>query len=195
MSESMRIHLEVRELVRAPADAAIVGVFEGERPLRGAAGLVDWRLCGVLSELVAAGDLGGRPGEVTLLASGGRLAAPALLAVGLGPRAGYGVPAFESAIEVAFRRAGELAYGRVALAPLGLHEEDYARHARALLDGALAGLGEAGLEVALCVPEPEEARVRRELVRAGRADRVEIVAPVPVRRVEDPSVAWPSPRN
>ncbi|MDH3842567.1 MAG: hypothetical protein OES69_01410, partial [Myxococcales bacterium] len=37
--------------------------FEDERPLRGAAGLIDWRLCGALSRRLAGGDLRGSFGE------------------------------------------------------------------------------------------------------------------------------------
>src|SRR5215468_4661081 len=47
---------------RVRADVAVVALFAGERPLRAAAGRVDWRLCGRLSHLFAAGRLSGAIG-------------------------------------------------------------------------------------------------------------------------------------
>lgn len=49
------------------ADALVVTLFSDERPLRGAAGLADWRLCGRLSRLVRSGRFTGARGESLLL--------------------------------------------------------------------------------------------------------------------------------
>ncbi len=57
--------------------------FADERPLRGAAGLADWRLCGRLSRLLGAGRLLGSFGESTLL-PGMRLPFSRLLLFGAG---------------------------------------------------------------------------------------------------------------
>jgi hypothetical protein len=52
---------------RALFDGTIQGVvapfYENERPLRGLAGLLDWRLGGVVSECLKRGVLAGRAGE------------------------------------------------------------------------------------------------------------------------------------
>jgi hypothetical protein len=45
--------------------------FADERPLRGAAGLADWRLCGRLSRMLLAGRVDGGFGEATLLPANG----------------------------------------------------------------------------------------------------------------------------
>lgn len=70
-------------------EALVVGVFEDERPLRGAAGLADWRLCGRLSRLLEAGRATGAAGEALMLPPGRRLTARRLLWFGLGPSRGY----------------------------------------------------------------------------------------------------------
>ncbi|MDB4987357.1 MAG: cytosol aminopeptidase [Myxococcaceae bacterium] len=63
-------------------------VFSDERPLRGAAGLVDWRLCGRLSDLLVRGDLTGSFGQALLMPPPERrLAAERLLLLGAGVRA------------------------------------------------------------------------------------------------------------
>jgi hypothetical protein len=51
----------------AAPELLILPFFSDERPLRGAAGLVDWRLCGRLSRLLQKGRLDGSFGETTLL--------------------------------------------------------------------------------------------------------------------------------
>ncbi len=66
--------------------------FEDERPLRGAAGLCDWRLCGRLSRLLGAdreARLRGALGERLLLPTGPRLPWRRLLLYGLGPTARF----------------------------------------------------------------------------------------------------------
>ena len=66
------------------AEILVLPFFSQERPLRGAAGLIDWRLCGALSRKLMAGYLEGRFGEKALIASPGKIRAKDLLVVGLG---------------------------------------------------------------------------------------------------------------
>jgi hypothetical protein len=64
-------------------------VFKDDRPLRGAAGLVDWRLCGRLSRLVKANRASAEAGETMLLPPGRRLRFNRILWFGLGDAKGY----------------------------------------------------------------------------------------------------------
>ncbi len=75
---------------RIDAPALVLGVFVDERPPRGAAGLVDWRMNGYLSRLLLARRLSGEANESTLVATQGRLRADAVILVGLGARSLYG---------------------------------------------------------------------------------------------------------
>jgi hypothetical protein len=66
----------------------VVPVFSDERPLRGAAGLADWRLCGRLSDLLVRGQLRGELEDALLMPPPeNRLAAERLLCLGIGARA------------------------------------------------------------------------------------------------------------
>jgi len=65
-------------------EAILLPFFEDERPLRGAAGLVDWRLCGALSRRLASGDLQGTFGEKGWTITLPKLKAERLLLFGLG---------------------------------------------------------------------------------------------------------------
>ena len=70
-------------------DALVLPVFRSDRPLRGAAGLVDWRLCGRLSRLIKANRATGDAGETILLPPGRRLRFSKILWFGLGDAKGY----------------------------------------------------------------------------------------------------------
>lgn len=65
-------------------DLVVLPFFADERPLNGAAGLIDWRLCGALSRKLMAGYIDGAFGEKALLTAPGKLKSEALLLVGLG---------------------------------------------------------------------------------------------------------------
>ncbi len=67
-------------------ETAITLAFEDIRPLKGQAGLVDWRLNGKLSQLILAERFAGNLGDALLMPAGGRLAAKELMLVGLGNR-------------------------------------------------------------------------------------------------------------
>jgi hypothetical protein len=67
-----------------PGDLLAVGLYADLRPLRGAAGLLDWRLDGRISALLIGGNLSGAPGEQLLMPSNQRLPWRWTLAVGLG---------------------------------------------------------------------------------------------------------------
>jgi len=70
-------------------DCLVLPVFKDDRPLRGAAGLADWRLCGRLSRLVKANRASAEAGESMLLPPGRRLKFAKILWFGLGDAKGY----------------------------------------------------------------------------------------------------------
>ncbi len=78
-------------------------VAEDERPLRGAAGWVDWRLCGALSRVLKDGFFGGRTDDALLLPTGGRLPSKRIFVLGLGPSRGL----TSEALGEALRRAAD----------------------------------------------------------------------------------------
>lgn len=77
-------------------DALVLPVFKNDRPLRGAAGLADWRLCGRLSRLLRAERASGEAGETLLLPPGRRLRFVRVLWFGLGEAKGYTDDRFRS---------------------------------------------------------------------------------------------------
>ena len=76
-------------------DCLVLPVFTDDRPLRGAAGLADWRMCGRLSRLLKANKASGEQGESMLLPPGRRLRFSRILWFGLGAAKGYSDARFE----------------------------------------------------------------------------------------------------
>jgi hypothetical protein len=70
-------------------DCLALPVFKDDRPLRGAAGLADWRLCGRLSRLLKDRRATAEAGETMMLPPGRRLRFTRLLWFGLGDAKGY----------------------------------------------------------------------------------------------------------
>jgi len=70
-------------------DTLVLPVFKDDRPLRGAAGLADWRMCGRLSRLIKSNRASADAGETMLLPPGRRLRFSKLLWFGLGDAKGY----------------------------------------------------------------------------------------------------------
>ena len=73
----------------AARDCLVLPVFKDDRPLRGAAGLADWRMCGRLSRLVKQNRASAEQGETILLPPGRRLRFSKILWFGLGDARGY----------------------------------------------------------------------------------------------------------
>jgi hypothetical protein len=70
-------------------DCLVLPVFRDDRPLRGAAGLADWRLCGRLSRLLQTQRATAEAGETMMLPPGRRLRFRRVLWFGLGDAKGY----------------------------------------------------------------------------------------------------------
>ena len=70
-------------------DTLVLPVFKDDRPLRGAAGLADWRLCGKLSRLLKSSRATAEAGETMMLPPGRRLKFKRVMWFGMGDAKGY----------------------------------------------------------------------------------------------------------
>lgn len=68
-------------------ETVAIGLCSDVRPLAGAAGFIDWRMCGRLSDLLRKGTVTGAAGEKVLLPTGGMIPANRILLFGWGPKA------------------------------------------------------------------------------------------------------------
>lgn len=136
----MEITAETGDIVRADADAIIVGSFEKE--LAADAARVDQALNGAISGLVSSGEIKGKSGELTVIHTLGRLASRRVAVVGLGPRDKctpdkVRVAAAETCR--ALRRRGVTTAAVGALAA-GVGEITWRDSAQAVTEGAVLGL-------------------------------------------------------
>ena len=170
MSGSLHLCVDTSSFERVPADLAVVGFFSDERPLRGAAGRADWRLCGLVSELIASGRLRGKKGEAALVPAFGRLAAESVLLLGLGRRSSFGTARAQEASAAALRRAILLGARSLALAP-ATAGEGFPSQADAFLRGAVLAVQEADadIRVSLALTAAEATPGLRALERALEA--------------------------
>ncbi len=177
MSRELEIEVDPASVERACADVVVVPLFSMERPLRGSAGRADWRLCGNLSSLLAAGRLTGVPGEAVLLSTFGGLRTPLLLVLGVGERPVFDARQFETFARDAVVRGLGVGAGVLALPmpddPVG--QEAHERRAAALLAGAAAAVAEVAspveLRLRLLVPR-EEVVHSADVLRRARAPRL-----------------------
>jgi hypothetical protein len=82
----------------AAAELCACTIWRDERPVRGFAGLVDWRLAGRLSAVLRSGFVSGAKGETLLVPGKPYLPFEKVLVVGLGPKADFGEVGFREAV-------------------------------------------------------------------------------------------------
>ncbi|HJO23012.1 MAG: M17 family peptidase N-terminal domain-containing protein [Myxococcota bacterium] len=181
MSCELVVEIDGAPLERSRADVVAVPIFAGERPLRGTAGRLDWRLCGKLSALVAEERLTGRQGDAVLIATAGGLRARLLLVLGAGARSDFDGRAFEALGRDAARRAVLLHAATLAL-PVS---EDHVPRLGAVVGQAAEALSaeadDSGLRLVLGV-DPEEVTRTADLLRRNPPARIptDIVLRLPV---------------
>jgi len=72
-------------LDRLRCEALALPLLSDERPLRGALGIVDWRLCGLVSRLVIGGSVSTSPLQTTLVPGRPKLVVDKVFLFGAGP--------------------------------------------------------------------------------------------------------------
>lgn len=96
-------------------DALALFVGEDERPLRGLAGYVDWRLCGGLSRVLKDNFFSGKLEDWLLLPSNGRVGPQRIFVLGVGEWAQATVASLSRALTVSARRLSLARVESVAL--------------------------------------------------------------------------------
>ena len=176
---SVVVEFEDQPLERVCADLVVVGYSPDDRPLRGAAGRADWRLCGELWQLVTSQKLNGALGQAALLSTAGPLRSPLLLVVGLGHRAELDVDAWRELGNEIVRRALDLQLNRVVLGLVSDAANLGAESTCALFGGAAAAAAEhrAGIHLVIAAPLSASISELRSLAAAGSLTGVSLKLP------------------
>ena len=178
----MEIHVESGDIVQATADVIVLNLFEGVTAPGGATGALDRALDGAISKLIALGDIRGKSGELTLLHTFGRIAAPRVLVAGLGKQAEFDVDAIRNVaanVVRALRKPGIASVATIAHGA-GIGGLDPAICAQAVAEGSALGSyrfmrhksnmkdDERHEITALRIVEHDAARVAAMMAGAGR---------------------------
>ncbi len=99
---------------RMEGEVAVVFFFEDDRPLHGAASLLDWRLNGRMTELLLSGAVTGRLGDVVVFRNNGKLDADWALLMGGGKRERLSVALWERLLKKAIKVCQKAGFERVA---------------------------------------------------------------------------------
>jgi leucyl aminopeptidase len=152
-------------------DAVVVPVWADIRPLRGAAGLIDWRLCGRLSQMIRDGRVAGSPNEKLLLTSS-RVPWKRILAVGLGETASFSEESYRETIVCILKALHGIGASTAAIALPGRDMDRIsAEHAMREFVSALASSQqEKGewLKSATIIDVPSAIKTMNEVVRTLR---------------------------
>jgi hypothetical protein len=89
---------ELRLLDSASVELCACSIWSDERPIRGLAGLLDWRLGGRMSALLQSGFFRGEPGETLLVPGKPHVPFEKVLVVGLGCRADFNEERFRQGL-------------------------------------------------------------------------------------------------
>jgi len=109
----------------APGDTLVVPLPSDERPLRGDAGEVDWRVCGAISRMLLSGEVTGTAGEAILLPGLRPLRVARVLLLGIGPARSLPGRTLQNAFVDLAERLLALRSDRVVLAlPGAIHLEN-----------------------------------------------------------------------
>jgi hypothetical protein len=112
-------------------DVLVVPIWSDIRPLRGPTGLLDWRLCGKISQMIREGRVSGVAGEKLLLVTG-RVPWRRVLGIGAGSSGDFGDGACRATLDCALDAARGIGAAHVTIALPGrdidLIKPDLAMH-------------------------------------------------------------------
>ena len=111
-------------------DILALGIFTDQRPLRGLAGYLDWRMHGRISALLQQGFLTGDANDHLLSNTNGRIGTDRLLVVGMGRSAALDVGTFGTAMKTIRSTLTGLKIDSVALAVPGWEKEEQVYEAK-----------------------------------------------------------------
>ncbi|HLK35522.1 MAG TPA: M17 family peptidase N-terminal domain-containing protein [Polyangiaceae bacterium] len=106
---------ELRRLDEASVEVSVCSIWQDERPVRGFAGLLDWRMGGRLSAQIKAGFMTGALGEALLMPGRPHVPFEKVLVLGLGRRATFSEETFREVLAQATRALEGLRVRRAVL--------------------------------------------------------------------------------
>ncbi len=166
---------DLASLSELKTEALCLPFFLDERPMRGPSGLVDFRLCGRVSRLIANGRMQGEVGEAVLMPVRPRMFAERLIWLGGGRFADLDEVRFRSLVHSALTRLSDL---RIRAAALSLPGRVRGRFSPAdAIDWFLEEASDFGPnldELTLLEPEDAQRAMQPRVERARRRSLTDV---------------------
>ena len=112
----MKSRLSSKEIDKLEAEAIVLPFFSDERPLKGANGLIDWRMNGSVSRLLMEGKISGKRGESVLILPRKRIKGDKILMVGLGDSSEFNGSLLEGVSADILRQIAKIGVNNFAIA-------------------------------------------------------------------------------
>jgi hypothetical protein len=152
------VNPDLRSLDASGTELLACTVFRDQLPMRGVAGLLDWRFAGKLSRLARTGFLAGELGEVVFVPGRPQVGFEKVLLFGLGARSGFGEGTFRSVVSHLMRALAGLRVRRAVVElpgrPFGMLDAERA------CELVLECVGDSDAHDAWWLVEPPEAQRR-----------------------------------
>lgn len=138
----MNIKVISGDIIDIDVEAVIINIFDGVQSPGGATGAVDKALGGVISKLIAEGEIKGKKGEVTIIHTLGKIAPSRVVVAGLGKRKDLSVEVVRQVIGTTCRRLRRIGVESAAtiLHGAGIGGLGAAEAGQAIAEGAILGL-------------------------------------------------------
>jgi hypothetical protein len=162
---------DLRKLDDAGSEVLACGLFADERPPRGLAGLIDWRLAGQLSSLMMDGFVTGLPGEVVMIPLRPKLRFDKGLMFGLGQQSDFDEGGFRASVQQMLKVMEGLCSRSAVVELPGRHARTIQAELATSILLELAG-GRAEHDVwTLVEPADEQKRITMRVMEQRRRDR------------------------
>jgi len=138
----VKIKVIVGDVTQVEAGAIIVNFFEGTERLDGDIATIDKALDGAISQLISQGEIKGKPGEITVIHSLGKLPAARVAIAGLGKKQELTLNKIRGAVAETCRHLRQKGVDSIAAIALGAGIVDITLEssAQAVTEGALLGV-------------------------------------------------------
>jgi leucyl aminopeptidase len=138
----MEIKVVAGDATQIETGAVIIGYFKDTNSPGGELAVVDKALDGSVSRLISQGEIKGKPGEITVIYSLGKIPANRVAVVGLGKKEEYTLDKIRGAVAETCRHLQRKGIADVAVADVGSDAIDVAPevYAQAVTEGALLGV-------------------------------------------------------
>jgi len=138
----MEVRVVPGNILEIESDALLVNLFEGVTQPGGATGAVDRALDGLISQLIAEGEIKGKANEVAVIHTMGKIKPRRVAVLGLGKRENFGLDRIRSAVGEGCRRLRNLGVRRITsiVHGAGAGGVEAGKAAQAIAEGCLLGL-------------------------------------------------------